>query len=339
MQNLGKLNDYLEKIDKVISEGKYKDDWKSLAKHDVPTWYRDGKLGIFVHWGVYTVPEFSDEWYPRRMYLKDQPRRGLDCFQHHIDTYGEHKDFGYKDLIPMFKAEKFDASEWVSLFKEAGAKFVMPVAEHHDGFQMYDSELSDWNAVKMGPKRDLIAEWKEEILKQDLVFTASSHRIEHYFFFEGGREFDSDLKDLSYGDLYWPAATKEEWNTKDGVVVDELFMKDWLARTCEIVDKYQPQIIFFDWWIQVEPLKPYLKKFMAYYYNRALEWGKEVTVNYKHDAFIHTSAVKDIERGQLTDVSPFFWQNDTSVAKHSWSYTHGNEYKHPNDIISDLVDV
>ena len=116
-------------------------------------------------------------------------------------------------------------------------------------------------------------------------------------------------------------------------------MEDWLVRTCEIVDKYRPKILYFDWWIQVSPMKPYLKKFMAYYYNRAAQWGEEVTINYKNDAFMHTTAVKDIERGQLADVSPFFWQNDTSVAKNSWCYTEGNDYKEPFEIICDLVDV
>ncbi|MFI3206741.1 MAG: alpha-L-fucosidase, partial [Clostridia bacterium] len=145
---------------------------------------------------------------------------------------------------------------------------------------------------------------------------------------------------------------KEPFSTKseNGVVttdqgsiyvddLDPVFMEDWLARTCELADKYRPRIMYFDWWIQVAPMKPYLKKFMAYYYNRAIEWGIEVTINYKNDAFMHTSAVKDIERGQLADVSPYFWQNDTSVAKNSWCYTDGNDYKEPHEVICDLVDV
>jgi alpha-L-fucosidase len=116
-------------------------------------------------------------------------------------------------------------------------------------------------------------------------------------------------------------------------------MDDWLVRTCEIVDKYRPKIIFFDWWIQIESLKPYLRKFAAYYYNRADEWGEGVAINYKNDAFMHQTAVRNVERGQLSNVSPDFWQCDTTVANNSWCYTHDNDYKDSNDIICNLIDI
>ena len=170
-----KVQEYLEKIDKVIAEGPYRDDWASLSKYSEPEWYKKAKFGIFIHWGVYSVPAFGSEWYPRLMYLE-----GTKEFEHHVKTYGPQKEFGYKDFIPMFKAEKFDASEWVKLFKDSGAKYIMPVAEHHDGFQMYDSELSEWCAAKMGPKRDIIGELKEEAEKEGIVFSVSSHRAENY---------------------------------------------------------------------------------------------------------------------------------------------------------------
>ena len=342
------LKKYLQKIDDVIASGKFKDNWESLSEHPVPHWYRNAKFGIFIHWGPYSVPAYGSEWYSRFMYKKDALLKGTkNCFDYHRETFGEHKDFGYKDFIPLFTAEKFEPAKWADLFVDAGAKFVMPVAEHHDGFQMYDSVLSQWCASKMGPKKDVLGLLKKEIEDRGMVFTASSHRVEHYWFMCGGREFCSDFPhDIPYGHIYWPSLP-EPYDTTAGLMghrridveVDTLFMEDWLARTCEIVDKYKPKIVYFDWWIQVAPLKPYLKKFMAYYYNRALEWGSEVTVNYKHDAFGFTSAVSDIERGQLSDVSPYFWQNDTSVAKNSWCYTENNDYKQPNDIICDLIDV
>ena len=139
------MEKYLKKINDVIARGRYKDTWESLSRYRVPRWYEDAKFGIFIHWGVYSVPAFGSEWYSRNMYIQ-----GSKEYEHHVKTYGAHKDFGYKDFIPMFKAEKFDPSEWVSLFKNAGAQYVVPVAEHHDGFQMYESELSDWNSAKMG---------------------------------------------------------------------------------------------------------------------------------------------------------------------------------------------
>ena len=336
-----KVKQYLKTIDEVIARGPYTDTWESLSAHALPRWYHDAKFGIFIHWGVYSVPAFGNEWYPRSMYQQGSPE-----YEHHLKTYGPHKDFGYKDFIPLFKAEKFDAAEWADLFQKAGAKFVMPVAEHHDGFQMYDSGLSDWCASKMGPKKDIVGLLGQELAKRDIVLTTSSHRIEHYWFMNGGREFESDMpEEIPYGDLYWPSVKSPfaglplGTEAVRGFAVAPEYMDDWLARTCEIVDKYRPKIMYFDWWIQVEPMKPYLRKFAAYYYNRAAEWGEEVTINYKNDAFAYGVATRDIERGQLADVSPDFWQNDTSVAKNSWGYTEGNDYKDPDEIIADLVDV
>ena len=114
----------------------------------VPNWYQDAKFGIFIHWGIYSVPAFGNEWYPRNMYLRGTPE-----FEHHVKTYGPQSRFGFKDFIPLFKAERFEPAAWATLFRKAGARFVVPVAEHHDGFAMYKTALSKWNAAKMGPKR------------------------------------------------------------------------------------------------------------------------------------------------------------------------------------------
>lgn len=328
--------EYISQIDAVIAEGPYSDTWDSLCEHPTPKWYEKGKFGIFIHWGVYSVPAFGDEWYPRNMY-----RKGSSENLHHVNTYGTLDKFGYKDFIPMFRAEKFDPKEWTDLFAEAGAKFVVPVAEHHDGFQMYASDLSPWNAANMGPKRDVLGELKTEIEKGGMVLGASSHRAEHYWFFNGGRQIpESDVNDPAFDSLYGPAAgiTRDHSNLYDNTPTEE-HMQDWLVRTCEIVDKYRPKLIFFDWWIQQYAWKPYLRKFAAYYYNRAAQWGEEVAIDAKFDAYVHGSAVKDLERGQLDHITPDLWQNDTSVAKNSWGYTVGNDYKKPSDVVLDLVDV
>ena len=178
----------------------FESNWNSLNQYKVPDWFRDAKFGIFIHWGVYSVPAFQNEWYPRNMYQKDSKE-----YKHHIETYGTHDKFGYKDFIPMFKAEKFNADDWVTLFKKAGAKYVVPVAEHHDGFAMYKTALSKWNAAEMGPKRDVIGEIAEATRKQDLIFGLSSHRIEHWFFMNGGRKFESDILDGKNLMFYGPA--------------------------------------------------------------------------------------------------------------------------------------
>ncbi len=329
------VENYLNIINRVIADGYYKDTWESLSGHPVPKWYSDAKFGIFIHWGVYSVPAYTNEWYPRNMY-----QEGSKEYEHHIKTYGPHDKFGYKDFIPMFKAEKFDAGEWMKLFKDAGAKYVMPVAEHHDGFQMYDSELSRWNAVKMGPEKDILAELKAAAEKEGLTFCASSHRAEHYWFLNGGRNFASDVNDPEFEDFYGPACPGGDYT--HNVTINpptKEHLDDWLARTCELVDKYRPKIVWFDWWIHQLAFKPYLKKFAAYYYNRAIEWGEEVTINYKYEAFAPTTAVFDIERGQLDAISPRLWQNDTAIAKNSWGYTENNDFKNPNELISDLIDI
>lgn len=333
-----KVQEYLKKIDEVIAEGPYKDDWESLSKYTEPEWYKKAKFGIFIHWGVYSVPAFGSEWYPRLMYLE-----GTKEYEHHVKTYGPHKEFGYKDFIPMFKAEKFDAGEWMKLFKESGAKYIMPVAEHHDGFQMYDSELSEWCAAKMGPHRDIIGELKEEADKEGIVFSVSSHRAENYWFFAGSRTFDSGIEGEGMIEPYGyrdPAYIKREADT--GVhsePASKEHLEDWLARTCELVDKYQPKIIFFDWWIQNKCFKPYLKKFAAYYYNRAAQWGVQVAINYKYEAFAYSTAILDIERGQLSGIRPRLWQTDTSVAENSWGYTENNLFKNPVDLVCDIIDI
>ncbi len=328
---------YLKEINEVIAKGRYKDQWDSLSRYEVPAWYKDAKFGIFIHWGVYSVPAFDNEWYSRNMYIQ-----GEKAFEHHIKTYGEQKDFGYKDFIPMFKAEKFDADEWADLFKQAGAQYVVPVAEHHDGFQMYKSEISHWNAFEMGPEKDLIKELTDALLDKGIMPGASSHRVEHWFFMGHGKEFESDITDQEKeGDFYWPAMPeRDHFDFSSEPTPTKEFLEDWLVRCCEIVDRFRPRLVYFDWWIQHESVKPYLKKFAAYYYNRAEEWGWDgAVINYKHDAFLFGSAVVDIERGQFAQIKPFVWQTDTSVANNSWCYTEGNTYKEAKDIICDLIDI
>lgn len=327
---------YLQQIDNVIEKGPFKDNWDSLSGYQVPAWFKAAKFGIFIHWGIYSVPAFGSEWYSRNMYIP-----GSMEYEHHRKVYGSQKDFGYKDFIPMFKAEQFNPSAWIELFKKAGAKYIVPVAEHHDGFQMYQSDLSPWNAFKMGPHRDVIGELSSEAGKQGLVNGASSHRIEHWFFMGHGKEFESDItEEQQEGDFYWPAAP--EPNHQDlfsEPVPSKEFLDDWMIRTCEIIDRFHIKVLYFDWWIQHSSAKLYLKKIAAYYYNRAAEWKEEVVICYKHDAFMFGTALIDIERGQFSGIQPFHWQTDTAIAKNSWCYTQNNNYKKARDIICDLVDI
>src|SRR5438128_1834082 len=249
-----------ETIRQVIAGGPFKNTWESLQTYTVPAWYTNAKFGIFIHWGVFSVPAFDNEWYSRNMYLQDHP-----AFQHHVEKYGSQEAFGYKDFIPLFKAERFDPDAWATLFQQAGARYVVPVAEHHDGFAMYHCSFSPWNAVEMGPRRDMLGELAAAVRKQGLTFGLSFHRAEHWWFFNGGRDFPSDVQNPQYESFYGPARPQEE-------VPDEAFLMDWLGRLCELVERYQPQQIYFDWWIEEPVFQPYLQRFAAYYYNRAVQW-------------------------------------------------------------------
>ena len=335
--------EYLRQIDRVNETGTYKADWASLSGRKTPEWYVRDKFGVFIHWGIYSVPAYGSEWYARAMYDKNHRE-----YEYHRRTYGPQNEFGYKNFIPMFKAEKFDADAWAALFQQAGARFVMPVCEHHDGFAMYDTAFNRWNAKKMGPHRDVAGELKVACERAGLTFCASTHRAEHYFFMNMGRTFDSDVNDEAYRDFYGPAVHTPalDGDTLHKTTADTYsegpsseWLEDWLVRTCELVDKYQPSILYFDWWIHNHAFKPYLKKLCAYYYNRAEEWGTEVTINYKHEAFPPGVATFDVERGALTDISPIPWQTDTAIGKHSWGYRTDNEYKSARQILCDLVDI
>ena len=326
----------LAEIDTVAKRGPFNPDWASITNSfKTPKWYQDAKFGLFIHWGAYSVPAFGSEWYPRNMYVA-----GSDEFKHHV-AYGPQAKFGYKDFIPQFKAEKFDATAWAKLFKEAGVKYVVPVAEHHDGFPMYASDLTDWSAAKLGPKRDLISEQAKAYRRAGIVFGASSHRAEHWFFFDNGMYSDSDVRDTNNAALYGPAVNKRMAEAQ-AEPPDKAFLDDWLLRSCEIVDKYRPQVMYFDWWICQPVFQPYLKTFAAYYYNRGVEWKQPVAINFKEwegESFPAGAGVFDIERGHSADTRTDFWQMCNSVSKTSWGYVTNHQYKDVDTIVDDLVDI
>lgn len=297
------------------------------ANYTFPQWFQDGKFGIFIHWGVYSVPAFRSEWYPRNMYRQNTPE-----FRHHRETWGEHTAFGYKDFIPMFTADKFDPDEWVDLFKKAGARYVMPVAEHHDGFAMYDSRINPWNSVKMGPKKDVIALLKEATLKRDLIFGLSTHRGENYYFFNGGMQFPSDVQDQSlslYGTRSPDGPTRAP---------DDKFMHEWITHLYELVNFYEPSMIFFDGTPGDRFFREHFTQFMAHYYNSARDWGREVGVNYKI-GYPSDVAIYDVERGKLRGIRRNPWQSDSSVGRRSWSFINGEEYKTPGQLVRDMADI
>jgi alpha-L-fucosidase len=330
----------LQHVEDVNAQGPFRADWESLKAYQVPDWYKDAKFGIFLHWGVYSVPAFGSEWYPRLMYIPGTPEYG-----HHLESYGTQDKFGYKDFIPRFKAEHYDPAAWARLFKESGANYVVPVFEHHDGFQMYDSALSDWTAVKLGPHRDLWGELAKAVRAEGLRLGASSHRVEHNFFLGVGRAIRSDVNDPQNASFYGPAHNWLEAKggtplLNDYTYVSSAWTRDWLARSAEIVERYHPDLIYFDWWIGQPSVRADLTRFAAFYYNTSSRNGGTVgVINYKDWAMQPQSAVLDVERGQLGEIRQDKWQTDTSISNKSWGYIENDTFKSPQSIVQLLADV
>ena len=329
----------LKEVDNASHQGPFRPDWESLRKYEPPEWYKDAKFGIFIHWGAYSVPAFGNEWYPRNMY-----NQRSEEYKHHIATYGSQDKFGYKDFLPMFKADRFDPSAWADLFKKAGAKYVVPVAEHHDGFAMYNSGLSDWTVAKMGPQRDTTGELAKAVRAAGLHFGLSSHRVEHNFFLGVGREIPSDVNDPQYAAFYGPAHTwVSPWGgplANDFTYVSTAWADDWLARGAELVEKYHPDIVYFDWWIGQASIRTNLTRFAAFYYNTSMKYGDHIgVINYKDYAMQEHSGVLDLERGQLGDIRPLYWQTDTSVSNKSWGYIENDTFKSPEFVVHQLIDI
>ena len=297
------------------AEDRYEPNWESLSDYQVPEWFADAKFGIFIHWGPYSVPAFGSEWYPRRTYEKDTTRHASGratgtntaVYDHHVATYGDPSEFGYKDFIPMFKAENFDADAWMDLFKEAGARYVVPVAEHHDGFAMYNSSKTRWNVVDMGPERDVLGELAEAARAHGLKFGASSHFAFNWNYFT--REDGWDTADSQYADLYGPPHTQYVDS------VSEDFKRHWWERTTEIIDQYRPDVLWFDFYIDRPDFASYHPKLAAYYYNKGLEWGKPVvlqTKNMDYESYPPGTHLLDIERGKLSGIYEYPWQTRRS---------------------------
>ena len=201
---------------------------------------------------------------------------------------------------------------------------------------MYDSGLSDWTAAKMGPHRDVIGQLAKAVRADGLHFGVSSHRVEHNFFLGVGRAIPSDVNDPQFAAFYGPAHNwlSNKWGTPldgDFTYVSSAWANDWLARAAELVDKYHPDIVYFDWWIGQALIRPNLTRFAAFYYNNSLKYGDHVgVINYKDYAMQEHSAVLDVERGQLAELRPLYWQTDTSVSNKSWGYINDDTFKSRN---------
>ncbi len=314
----------------------YEETWESLAKYnEEPEWFKDAKLGIYFHWGVYSVPAFGSEWYPRNMNFPDSKE-----YKHHLETYGQLSEFGYHDFVPMFKAEYFDANEWVDLFKKAGARFAGPVAEHHDGFSMWDSDITPWNAMDKGPQKDITGELKKAVTANGMKFITTFHHARNL------QRYSDSLNEVKFEDSHYPlfegtpqTIDDKELNYLYGNIPEGQWLEEvWFGKLKEVIDKYSPDIIWFDSWLD-KISEEYRKKFCAYYLNEASKEGKEVVIVRKQDDLPLDVSVDDLEKSRKNEMGEKVWMTDETVSKGSWCYTNDLEIKSSTDIIHTLIDI
>ena len=307
---------------------RYEPTWESLKRYETPQWLRDGKFGIYTHWGIYCVPAYGKNatWFISQVYNDPES----EARKYYEETYGPLDEFGYKDYIPMFTAEKFNADEWAELFQKAGARFAGPVAEHHDGFAMWDTKWSEWNAVKMGPKRDVVGELEKAIKKRDMKFVTAFHHAANWFYFP---VWDKryDCSDPKYSGLYGFIHEK-------GAKPNKEFMEEWHGKIIEVIDKYDPDFLWFDFALDKMQDK-YIKDFLAYYYNKSEASGREVVVTYKHNDLPPGVGLVDLELGQERELTYHEWITDSTVDDQgAWGYVKTAGYKSLDRLIDNLVD-
>ncbi|VGO17566.1 hypothetical protein PDESU_06163 [Pontiella desulfatans] len=322
---------------------KYEPTWESLANHEAaPEWLEDAKLGIYFHWGPYAVPAFGSEWYPRWMFFENHP-----FGQHHLSTYGSPAEFGYHDFVKDFTAEHFDPAEWAELFRKSGARFAGPVAEHHDGFSMWDSEVTPWNAADKGPKRDVLGELFSELEKRDLKTIATFHHARNLQRYRDTweEEAKSDNPKRAFNNSHYPyipgfptASDDPELRMLYGNLPEEEWNeKVWLGKLEEVIDNYQPDIIWFDSWLDKVP-ETYRQRFAAYYLNAANQWGKEVAIIRKQEDMPINFTINDHEKAREPKALPELWMTDDTISTGSWCYTDTLKVKPLYKVVHALID-
>jgi len=321
------------------AKGPFAATWPSIAEHyRTPAWFLDAKFGIFMHWGVYSAAAHHNEWYEKHMYGADRAW--------HAEHFGPQERVGYKDLIPLFTAARWDPDAWASLFKAAGARFVMPTAQHHDNFALWDSKVTPFNAVRMGPKRDLIGDLAAAVRRQGMKFGVSNHGVENFTFINPAPELDARLKAAS-ADLYDPA-WRDFYNVADrSPAAMTRFLTDWVNRNVELIDKYRPDLLWFDNGANLRVLDPLKTQVAAYYYNRARQWRRQVSISTKFVAYAPSNddtrqigSIVDFEKvgkRSPSDIRPGPWMVDDTIGS-TWGYTDGMTVGGPGQILARFVD-
>jgi alpha-L-fucosidase len=317
------------------SDTMFKPNKESLKQYKYPEWFRDAKFGIWAHWGPQAVPRQGD-WYARKMYEERS-----DDYKYHVAHYGHPSKFGYKDIIPLWKAERWDPEKLMALYKRAGAKYFVSMGTHHDDFFLWNSKIHKWNAVNYGPKKDVVGIWQAAAKKEGLRFGVSEHLGASFTWFQSSHRSDTtglmkgipyDGANPMYQDLYH---AKAEPTDNGWLSTNTEWQREWLFSIKELIDNYHPDLLYSDSQL---PFGEYGETMLAHFYNQDLakNGGKlEAVYNCKQPS--DGMWVQDLERGVQDSISPFPWQTDTSIG--DWFYRTGQKYKSATEVIQMLVDI
>ena len=330
------------KYDLPMAPGRFRPDMTSLKSYQAPDWFRDAKFGIWAHWGPQAVPRAGD-WYARQMYVPGHPH-----YDHHLKHYGHPSKVGYKDIIPLWTAEKWNPEALMEKYAAAGAKYFVSMGVHHDNFDLWDSKHHRWNAKLMGPKRDVVGEWKASAQKFGLRFGVSEHLGASHNWFYPSHRYDEfwpnlgvnyDGADPANADLYHHNAGEAYHGAGSWYTRDPAFHQIWFKRIRDLVDSYQPDLLYSDGGL---PFGIVGRTLLAHLYNSNMaRHGKlDAVYNCKElgsGEFDEAMCVRDVERGVLKGISPRPWQTDTSNG--DWFYSDDYTYKTAPDVISMLADI
>jgi alpha-L-fucosidase len=325
----------LKAQDLPVNPGPFKPTDESLKEYKYPDWFRDAKFGIWAHWGPQAVPRQGD-WYARGLYEEGRRQN-----KWHVAHYGTPSKFGYKDIIPLWKAEKWDPEKLMALYKKAGAKYFVSMGSHHDNFFLWDSKIHKWNAVNMGPHKDVVGTWQKAAKKQGLKFGVSEHLAASYTWFQASHGADKngeykgvpyDGADPQYADLYH---TKAAPGDNGWLTTNREWMKEWYADVKELVDTYHPDLLYSDSQL---PFGEIGRSMLANFYNGNLSYHNGAsTAIYNCKEPSNGKWVQDLERGVQDNINPYPWQTDTSIG--DWFYQTGQKYKTGTEVIQMLVDI
>jgi alpha-L-fucosidase len=318
------------------TEGPFKPTDESMKQYQCPDWFRDAKLGFWAHWGPQAVPRQGD-WYAKRMYQENDP-----AYKYHLEHYGHPSVFGYKDIIPLWKAERWDPEKLMALYKKTGAKYFVSMGSHHDNFFLWDSKINRWNAVNMGPKKDVVGLWQQAAKNQGMKFGVSEHLGASFNWFQSAHGADTkgplagvpyDGANLDYQDLYHAKAFPD--NIRSWLTNNPAFQLEWYRSIKELVDNYHPDLLYSD---SELPFGDVGRTLITHFYDQ------DITKNNGKLEAVYTCKqlsggrwVEDLERGVKDTISPYPWQTDTSIG--DWYYRTDQKYKSGTQVIQMLVDI